>query len=54
MKKFFMDAGFTGIIDVTAAEISKPDADGKMNTFQYISDYREERIKYTPGSDTVL
>ncbi len=33
MKKYFKDAGFTGINDVTAAEISKPDADGKMNTF---------------------
>ncbi len=33
MKTFFTNAGFTEISDVTAAEISKPDADGKMNNF---------------------
>jgi len=33
MKKYFEDAGFTDITDVTAAEISKPDTAGKMNTF---------------------
>ncbi|HNX25303.1 MAG TPA: class I SAM-dependent methyltransferase [Spirochaetota bacterium] len=33
MKKFYKDAGFTGITDVTAAEISKPDKDGNMNSF---------------------
>lgn len=33
MKRFFEDAGFTSVSDVTAAEVSKPDADGIMNSF---------------------
>jgi len=33
MKTLFINAGFTEISDVTAAEISKQDADGKMNNF---------------------
>ena len=33
MKMFFKDAGFTSISDVTAAEVSKPDAEGRMNSF---------------------
>lgn len=33
MKKLFSEAGFTEIKDVTAAEISKPGAEGTMNNF---------------------
>lgn len=33
MKRLFSDAGFTEISVVTAAEITKPDADGNMNSF---------------------